>query len=407
MCVVPLALALGAVGCGKGPPAGGSAERDASADAGGTASTAGASATALATPSAAAESAAPFSVPVRLSMSPGGFCGIWADGSARCWGQSTQRTGARLKQPTPHPELLSIGSVRMTAPGLHDRCVLLQEGIIRNARPSLYDSPCLPEYVAGLHNVAQIVRGRSDLCARLENGEVICWAREPEGISPIKPTKVPGLRDVIDIAAGERHLCALRKNGTVWCWGQNISGELGDGTTDGTDIYHDRERPLPVLGLHNVRHIALGTAHSCAIAPSGDVLCWGDNGSDQLGTGVDLRDNPDPSSGALEDLTVRERPGKVVALSHAVELALGGYSCARTSDGKVYCWGSVNQRPHRSVPALVEGLEGVVQIVSAPLSALTCALLKTGETRCWGENDYGIFGTDSKMFTRTPRTVPW
>jgi alpha-tubulin suppressor-like RCC1 family protein len=310
--------------------------------------------------------------------------------------------------PTIHPELLPIRSVRTTAVGLDHQCVLLEEGVVRDAALSPQDSACHLPYVTRLPKVEQLVMGNAVLCARLVNGEAMCWkGTYPEGIFPEEPTKVPGLYGVVEIAAGENHVCARRKNGTVWCWGQNISGELGDGTTDGTHFYHDRERPLPVLGLHDVKHIGLGYAHSCAISSAGDVFCWGDNGGDQLGTGVDVRRDPDPSSGALEDLTVRERPGKVVGLSHAVELALSGYSCARTSDGKVYCWGGVNQRPNRSVPTVVEGLEGVVQIVSAPLTALTCALLKTGETRCWGANDFGVLGDDPRTFTRTPQAVRW
>lgn len=32
------------------------------------------------------------------------------------------------------------------------------------------------------------------------------------------------------VEAGAIHTCAIRTDGTLWCWGQNLSGELGEGS---------------------------------------------------------------------------------------------------------------------------------------------------------------------------------
>lgn len=33
------------------------------------------------------------------------------------------------------------------------------------------------------------------------------------------------------VAAGPAHTCGIRSDGTLWCWGENLHGQLGDGTT--------------------------------------------------------------------------------------------------------------------------------------------------------------------------------
>ncbi|MEX2618949.1 MAG: RCC1 domain-containing protein, partial [Egibacteraceae bacterium] len=45
------------------------------------------------------------------------------------------------------------------------------------------------------------------------------------------------------ITAGGRHTCMLDEGGTVACWGNNLHGEVGDGTTT------DRRVPVAVAGL--------------------------------------------------------------------------------------------------------------------------------------------------------------
>ena len=66
------------------------------------------------------------------------------------------------------------------------------------------------------------------------------------------------------------------------CWGANESGQLGNGTTDSSNV------PVPVTGLKDVEAIVAGGAHSCARRTDGTVWCWGANTSGQLGDGVTL-----------------------------------------------------------------------------------------------------------------------
>lgn len=57
------------------------------------------------------------------------------------------------------------------------------------------------------------------------------------------PTPVEGLTDAIQITASGAHTCARRRTGAVVCWGENVEGQLGDGTTEG------RLAPVEVVGL--------------------------------------------------------------------------------------------------------------------------------------------------------------
>jgi alpha-tubulin suppressor-like RCC1 family protein len=129
------------------------------------------------------------------------------------------------------------------------------------------------------------------------------------------PTQVSTITDAIDVAAGYRFACALRADGTVWCWGDNIEGQLGDGTTA------MRTTPVQVMGVSNAVQIALGTTHGCARLSSGAVRCWG---------------GAPPGDGSASSLVAVA----VTGIADATDLSAGDdYTCAMRSDASAWCWG--------------------------------------------------------------------
>ena len=52
--------------------------------------------------------------------------------------------------------------------------------------------------------------------------------------------------------------------------GDNVSGKLGDGSTDDSAI------PVQVTGGSTFANVAAGGEHSCAITLAGALLCWGE-----------------------------------------------------------------------------------------------------------------------------------
>lgn len=84
------------------------------------------------------------------------------------------------------------------------------------------------------------------------------------------------------VSAGGLHTCAITSSGDAKCWGLNEYGELGDGATENLNSFD----PVKVIGLpYGVKAISAGFYHTCALTPSGGVICWGDNYWGQLGDG--------------------------------------------------------------------------------------------------------------------------
>jgi alpha-tubulin suppressor-like RCC1 family protein len=136
------------------------------------------------------------------------------------------------------------------------------------------------------------VGGEKHSCAlAIGGGSVMCWGFNGNGqlghstgcaLSLCPAASVAGLSGTVTaLTAGARHTCALISDGTVQCWGNNASGQLGDGQACGTSC----QTPVTVSGLSGVTAISAFADHTCAVVAGGGVRCWGTNGSGQLGNG--------------------------------------------------------------------------------------------------------------------------
>ena len=94
---------------------------------------------------------------------------------------------------------------------------------------------------------------------------------------------VPGLSEVSQVAAGEDHSLARTRDQRVLAWGDNLYGQLADGTWD------VRERPAPVVGMVPATAIATGGAHILALTSKGTVFTWGFGNEGQLGDNAIIR----------------------------------------------------------------------------------------------------------------------
>ena len=103
--------------------------------------------------------------------------------------------------------------------------------------------------------------------------------------SPVSVSGLPGTPMVL--AVGAVHTCAVLTDRSAFCWGQNLHGQLGDGTTN------NRSSPVAVSG--GVEFVALfaGGGLTCGFGRDGSEYCWGLNQSGQLGDGSRTnRSNP-------------------------------------------------------------------------------------------------------------------
>jgi alpha-tubulin suppressor-like RCC1 family protein len=193
------------------------------------------------------------------------------------------------------------------------------------------------------------------------------------------------------IAAGGAHSCALSSLGEVYCWGENSSGQLGD---DNSPVDSAGAVSASVTGdLVGVAvQVDAGAAHTCALDYDGSVYCWGDNSAGQLGVG--------PSADMSVPVQVPTLAGRTV-----VEIATGAeHSCAVDEDGAAWCWGdnSAGQlgapgSPTGSdLPVRVSTLTGMTDpVVDIDAGAYTtCATTAPGDAYCWGADTTGQLGDD-------------
>jgi alpha-tubulin suppressor-like RCC1 family protein len=99
------------------------------------------------------------------------------------------------------------------------------------------------------------------------------------------------LSGVKEVYLGKSHTCALMEDSTVKCWGGlNLKGELGNGTNQSSVLAGSVQT---AVNLYDVKKLALGTDHSCALIKDGTVKCWGSNDRGQLGDGtLENRNSP-------------------------------------------------------------------------------------------------------------------
>ncbi len=198
------------------------------------------------------------------------------------------------------------------------------------------------------------------------------------------------------LSAGGSHTCGITTAGAAYCWGDNLLGQLGDGTA------LQRRRPTPVAGGLSFEAVSAGTQHSCAVTTGGDAYCWGDNQLDQLGDGT----------------TTGSRTPVAVSGNHtfAGVDAGGNHTCGPTRVGIGYCWGhnlrgqlgdgTTNNSPEPVAVATSSPAPLAVDFVQIGAGALhTCGLSPRGAASCWGSNSRGQLGDGTTLNRLTPTAV--
>lgn len=216
--------------------------------------------------------------------------------------------------------------------------------------------------------IESVSLGRVLRCASRADHVLRCWARrDSTAASALGDLVIPNVRDV---AMGGEHACALQSDGIWVCWGENRRGQLGDGTRA------PRASPAPVPDLRDATSMALGAAHSCALTTTGHVLCWGANDLGQLGDGT---------------TNERSTPMPVADIDDAVQIAAGAmHTCARSRRGEVRCWGlgrsdAAPDAPPAPRPVLVPAITDATSLTAAQRES--CALRASGRVYCWHDLD--------------------
>ena len=260
----------------------------------------------------------------------------------------------------------------------------------------------VPALVKGGWTFTQLSAGGDHTCGIIPGGAVYCWGSNFTGQlgdssmdDRTVPVRVAGNLTLAQLSAGSFHTCGLTAGGVAWCWGSNLYGALGDGTRS-LRLY-----PVPVGGGLQFSQVSAGGVHTCGIAFGSTAYCWGWNGGGQVGDSTTTnRLTPTPVYGGLSFAEISANPGS----------DLEGHTCAVTTGGIAYCWGTNSNGElgdstntgHLS-PVAVFGALQVAYVGAA--RGYGCALTIGQALHCWGINADGELGDGTTDPHLTPNLI--
>ena len=267
----------------------------------------------------------------------------------------------------------------------------------------------LPVTPVGLESgVRSISVGYAHACALMTDGTVQCWGANGHGslgngtrTTSLVPAPVAGLSGILSISSGGVHTCVLTDEGAVKCWGFNAYGQVGNGTS-GPAPDSDVLSPADVVGLSSsVTALASGGYHSCALLAAGAAVCWGQNIAGELGNGTTVNSNVPVSVAGPTGGFASLAPG---AYHTCAITPQGGAMC--WGDGDVGSLGN-GGTSDRSVPTAVVGASsGTASLAAGRVH--TCRVDTSGRTTCWGGNLFGQVGNGTtSVAVTTPVPVAW
>ena len=302
---------------------------------------------------------------VQIDAGGGNFaCAVRSDGSLWCWGRG---------------EIGQLGEGQTQHRGTPVPVVGMQTG------------------------VSGVSVGEGHACATKTDGSLWCWGYNPFGqlgdastISRTTPVAVVGMAGgVSSVSLYYGHSCAIKTDGSLWCWGLNDQGQLGDGTLV------NKSTPVCPMGMHaQVRSVAVGYSHSCAVKTDGTTWCWGRGTDGQLGHGA---------------FTSSSLPVQVAGLTGLNPVAVfsgAHFNFVRLDTGHTRAWGynSIYMLADGSIesrfsPVAQLGLDaGIVSLDAS--RHFVCARLPGDHLSCWGYNLYGVFGNGTTDSSTTPLDIP-
>jgi len=292
-------------------------------------------------------------------------CGVAIGGTGYCWGDNS---------------FGQLGSLDSTGPSSAPRQVtggLAFEGLGAGGDHACGLTASHVLYCWGLNNGGQLGLGTS-------GPETCILGYYSSASCSTKPAAVVGGLAFTLVSAGYDYTCGITTAGAAYCWGNNVGGQLGDGTTI------SRPSPVPVAGGLTFATLTAGAGHTCGITTAAATYCWGANDNGQLGDGTTtVQTSPVPVQGGLTFASVS---------------AGNDHTCGITTEGATYCWGSnaVGQLGDGTTTSSTGPVPVLGGLAFAALSAGTCGLTTSSLLYCWGANHLGQLGDG----TTTNRTSP-
>ncbi len=341
-------------------------------------------------------------------------CAALFDKRVKCWGgQSWAQTGTYSATTTAFATELNVDTtdIRQIASYSNQTCLLYLSGKLvcwgSNFSGS-YEGPTT--YLDEGSGAAHVALGQSFLCVVYSTGTVGCigdntYSQLGAGVAgsnypTTSPGMIPSITNAVKVYAGGYFACAILSDASVVCWGSNWQGDLGSGVVNANYMV-----PVVPAGVSNVQSLALGLNHACAItAFTGQIKCWGNNSSGQLGLGT---------------VSAYEAPTSLPSFASIVISGIsanGEHTCARDQDSNVYCWGNNvsgqlgnNNRINQSTPVLVQQMPTVSGIFNMSSGTYHNCIITSVDYKvyCWGESGSGQVSQATAGVVTTPVDLPF
>ncbi|HVM48806.1 MAG TPA: hypothetical protein VMU04_12315 [Candidatus Acidoferrum sp.] len=124
----------------------------------------------------------------------------------------------------------------------------------------------------------------------------------------------------VNVAVGGSVTLALKSDGTVWAWGENLSGQLGDGTK-----VKEQASPVRSIPGNDWKQVATSGIHSLALKRDGSLWAWGNNWAGQFGNGT--------RSNSLTPLRIGASTNWTRIWANLIE------TVGQQADGSLWYWG--------------------------------------------------------------------
>ena len=230
-------------------------------------------------------------------------CAVLVDGTVWCWGDNEfgQLGSGITTDSNVAIAVAGINTAQVVAGGFARSCAVLRDGGVRCWGQALLgggngDDNFMPMSVFGISSAVDLGTGRDVSCVLLADGGARCWGDSDSlGIGAVAydyveltPLAVPAISTAVDVSSRAGNVCVVLVGGAVQCWGDNVDGQLGNGSTNAAFSPTDVNLAVPSLALADVvgDHIAvvgilfnlsppiIGLANSWQVAnnPSWSVL---------------------------------------------------------------------------------------------------------------------------------------
>jgi hypothetical protein len=234
-------------------------------------------------------------------------CAVTAEGRAYCWGSSEYGEMGSATPPT-SCNLVACSRVPVEVGGGHrfaivevggsdHACGLTPEGEAfcwglghdgQLGSAADVDTSSAPLPVAGDLRFRAVAPGGAHTCGIASDDKTYCWG---VGVLPPRikgdslyrtPQPLGSDRVFTALVSALETTCGLTAEGDAFCWGFNPSGEVGVDPPDGSTQYPE---PVLVSGGHHYRSLSGEANTHCGMTTEGEVYCWGEGRSGELGSG--------------------------------------------------------------------------------------------------------------------------